>query len=410
MVLSWIWVFFFFFGFLAALYQLFFHGNCEIFPEMMQASFAMSRTAFEIALGLTGIMTFWMGLMAIGEKSGAICLLAKLVAPLVRRLFPEIPPDHPVLGTIVMNYSANMLGLDNAATPVGLKAMQQLQDLNPDKERASNAQIMFLVLNTSGLTLLPVTVLALRAQMGAANPADIFLPILIATFCSSLVGLLAVGLKQKINFRQPALWLPIGIACTVLGLILLVMARLPQDQLQLLSSFVANGLLLLFILFFLGLGVSARLNLFETFVEGAREGFPIIIRIVPYIVGILVAVALFRASGAMDLLLRPFYWMLEAQNLPSGLADALPSGILRPLTGSGSRALMIETMKMHGVDSFAARLAGIFQGSTDTTFYILAVYFGSVGIKNPRYALPCGLIADAAGLCASVVIALIFFA
>jgi len=413
MVLNYIWLFFFFAAFATGLVQTVVLGRTDIFPEMLKATFDSSKLAFDISIGLTGALTLWMGLMKVGEEGGAVKILSRIVRPFFSKLFPEIPKDHPVYGTMMMNFSANMLGLDNAATPVGLKTMQQLQELNPEKEKASNAQIMFLVLNTSGLTLIPISVMVYRAQLGAANPADVFLPILLTTFFSTLSGLVAVALVQKIRLRQKAILIPLAGITLVIFTLLHVVSKMPQEDVAQWSSFTASFLLLSIILSFLGLGVYRRINVYESFISGAKEGFSIAVRIIPYLVAILVAIAVFRTSGAMELIMDGIRAAVYATGLDQyiniGFVDALPTAMMKPLSGSGARGMMVETMDNFGADSFAGRLASTFQGATDTTFYVIAVYFGSVGIRNTRHAVTCGLIADAAGILAAMVIATIFF-
>lgn len=413
MVLNYIWLFFFFAAFVTGVVQTLFLGRTDVFPEMLTATFDSSKLAFEISIGLTGALTLWMGLMKVGEEGGAVQILSRVVRPFFSKLFPDIPKDHPVYGTMMMNFSANMLGLDNAATPVGLKTMQQLQELNPEKEKASNAQIMFLVLNTSGLTLIPISVMVYRAQLGAANPADVFLPILLTTFFSTLAGLVAVALVQKIRLWQKAIVLPLAGITLLIFTLLHVVSKMPQQEVAQWSSFTASFLLLSIILSFLSLGVYRRINVYETFISGAKEGFSIAVRIIPYLVAILVAIAVFRTSGAMELIMDGVKSAVLATGLNQfiniGFVDALPTAMMKPLSGSGARGMMVETMENFGADSFAGRLASTFQGATDTTFYVIAVYFGSVGIRNSRYAITCGLIADAAGILAAMIIATIFF-
>lgn len=410
MVLNIIFASFFLIGFLFAVWQWAFFGNQDVFPEMLEATFAMAKTAFEIALYLTGGMCLWLGIMKIGERGGAVNILARLVRPLFRRLFPDIPPDHPANASMLMNISANMLGLDNAATPLGLKAMQELQSLNPDKETASNSQIMFLVLNTSGLTLIPISVMIYRAQMGAANPADVFLPILLATAFSTMVGLIAVSLFQKIKLYDPVIlmWL-FGIGGS-LFLALWGLQQLPQEQIAILSRSWSAFIIFALISGFIGLALVRKINVYDAFIEGAQDGFSVATRVIPYLVAILVAIAVFRAAGVMDILLNGLRGAVAYTGLPNEWVDAMPTGLMKPLSGSGARGMMVDAMETHGADSFVGRLVSTMQGSTDTTFYVLAVYFGSVGIKHTRHAVTCGLLADAAGLTAAVFIAYLFFA
>ncbi len=410
MVLNVIFSGFFILGFLFALTQWAFFGNQDVFPEMLEATFAMAKTAFEISLYLTGGMCLWLGIMKIGERGGAVNILARLVRPLFSRLFPDIPPDHPANASMLMNISANMLGLDNAATPLGLKAMQELQTLNPNKETATNSQIMFLVLNTSGLTLIPISVMIYRAQMGAANPADVFLPILLATAFSTMVGLIAVSLFQKIKLYDPVILMWLGGICAVLFTALWGLQQLPQEQIATLSRSWSAFLIFSLITGFIGLALIRKINVYDAFIEGAQEGFGVATRVIPYLVAILVAISVFRAAGVMDILLNGLRHVVNLTGLPNEWVDAMPTGLMKPLSGSGARGMMVDAMNTHGVDSFVGRLVSTMQGSTDTTFYVLAVYFGSVGIKNTRHAVTCGLLADAAGLIAAIFIAYLFFA
>jgi spore maturation protein SpmA len=410
MVLNIIFAGFFIIGFLFALSQWAFFGNQDVFPDMLEATFAMAKTAFEISLYLTGGMCLWLGIMKIGERGGAVNILARLVRPLFRRLFPDVPADHPANASMLMNISANMLGLDNAATPLGLKAMQELQTLNPDKETATNSQIMFLVLNTSGLTLIPISVMIYRAQMGAANPADVFLPILLATAFSTMVGLIAVSLFQKIKLYDPVILMWLfgiggGLFAALWGL-----QQLPQDQIATLSRSWSAFIIFALITGFIGLALIRKINVYDAFIEGAQEGFSVATRVIPYLVAILVAIAVFRAAGGMDILLNGLRHVVALTGLPNEWVDAMPTGLMKPLSGSGARGMMVDAMETHGADSFVGRLVSTMQGSTDTTFYVLAVYFGSVGIKHTRHAVTCGLLADAAGLTAAIFIAYLFFA
>jgi spore maturation protein SpmA len=410
MVLNIIFAGFFIIGFLFALSQWAFFGNQDVFPDMLEATFAMAKTAFEISLYLTGGMCLWLGIMKIGERGGAVNILARLVRPLFRRLFPDVPADHPANASMLMNISANMLGLDNAATPLGLKAMQELQTLNPDKETATNSQIMFLVLNTSGLTLIPISVMIYRAQMGAANPADVFLPILLATAFSTMVGLIAVSLFQKIKLYDPVILMWLfgiggGLFAALWGL-----QQLPQDQIATLSRSWSAFIIFALITGFIGLALIRKINVYDAFIEGAQEGFSVATRVIPYLVAILVAIAVFRAAGVMDILLNGLRHVVALTGLPNEWVDAMPTGLMKPLSGSGARGMMVDAMETHGADSFVGRLVSTMQGSTDTTFYVLAVYFGSVGIKHTRHAVTCGLLADAAGLTAAIFIAYLFFA
>ena len=410
MVLNYIWIFFFGAAFIVALCKLIFMGDTEVFSAIVKATFDMSKTGFEISLGLTGVLTLWMGIMKIGERGGAVKVMSWLISPFFRKLFPELPPDSPAYGSIMMNIAANMLGLDNAATPVGLKAMQQMQEVNPHKDRASNAQIMFLVLNTSGLTIIPVSVMVYRAQMGAANPADIFIPILLATYVSTLAGLIAVAVYQRLNlFNRVVMAYLIGGTLAVGGLIW-YFSGLDKETITTISTVARNVILFSIITAFIAMGAWRKINVYDAFIDGAKEGFSVAIKIIPYLVAILVAVGVFRAAGAMDMLMSGLERLCLVCGLDADFIPALPTALMKPLSGSGARGLMIDTMNTFGADSFAGRLASTFQGATDTTFYIIAVYFGAVGIKNTRYAIPCGLIADFAGIIAALVMAYIFFA
>ena len=409
MILNAVWLFFFFAAFLACVVQWLGFGDAAIFSRVLQEAFAMAKTAFEISLGLTGVLCFWLGIMRVGEKAGAVAMLARAVDPLFRRLFPGIPAGHPAAGAMLLNIGANMLGLDNAATPMGLKAMQAMQDLNPDKDTASDAQILFLVLNASGLTLIPVSIMTYRAQLGAANPADVFLPILLATFFSTLAGLLAVACFQKIRLHHPVVlaWL-LGLCAAASGT-LWYFARLTAAEMSAASAFVSGLVLFGIIVAFLVLAVWRRVAAFEAFVEGAKEGFNTAILVLPYLVAMLVGIAVFRASGGMDFLLKGVSAGLAWLGAPTDVVPALPTALMKPLSGSGSRGMMIDAMTTYGADSFVGRLACLFQGAADTTFYIVAVYFGSVAVRNTRYTIPCCLIADAAGAMAAIGIAYLFF-
>ena len=406
-----IWLVFFFGAFIACMVQWIGFGNTEIFNKAIMGAFDMSKTAFEIALGLTGILSLWLGILKIGEKAGAVQILAKIVQPLFTRLFPEIPKGHPVMGTMLMNISANMLGLDNAATPMGLKAMKQLQELNPneDKEKASDSQIMFLVLNASGLTLIPVSIMTYRAQLGAANPSDIFLPILLATFCSTIAGILTLSFFQKVKLKDPVTvaWLG-GLSAVVIAL-MFYFSHLTAEALGTTSLLVSGVVLFGIIVAFLALAVYKKIQAYEAFVEGAKEGFHTAVMIIPNLVAILVGVAVFRASGAMDLLMDGISALLGLFGAGNDVVPALPTAFMKPLSGSGARGMMIDAMKALGPDSFAGRLSCMFQGTTDTTFYIIAVYFGSVGVRKTRHAVTCALIADLVGVIAAIAIAYIFF-
>ena len=409
MVLNYIWVAFFVAAFAVAVVRLIFFGDTEVFPAIVNSTFSSSKTAFEISLGLTGVLALWMGIMRIGEKGGVIGLLSKLLSPLFCKLFPEIPKGHPVTGSIFMNLAANMLGLDNAATPLGLKAMEGLQELNTRKDTASNPMIMFLVLNTSGLTLIPISIMVYRAQMGAAQPTDVFVPILLATFFSTLAGIVAVSLYQRINLLNRTILFFLGGASLLIAAVIFFFHSLDKQQIDVCSTTVANVLLLLIIIGFILAGVRRRVNVYDAFIEGAKEGFSTAVRIIPYLVAILVAIGVFRASGCMDYLIQGVAWTVDRCGLNSDFVGALPTALMKPLSGSGARGLMVDAMNTYGADSFVGRLACIFQGSTDTTFYILAVYFGSVGVVRTRHAVPCGLLADLAGVLAAIFICYLFF-
>ncbi|WP_062042112.1 nucleoside recognition domain-containing protein [Lentimicrobium saccharophilum] len=409
MVLNYIWVAFFIIAFIVGLFRLIFMGDVSIFPEMMNSTFEMAKTGFEISLGLTGVMTLWMGLMKVGESGGIVNLMSKAVGPLFSRLFPEIPKGHPASGSIMMNIAANLLGLDNAATPLGLKAMTQLQELNKDKDTASNAMIMFLVLNASGLTLIPVSIMVYRAQLGAADPSDVFIPILLATFCSTLTGIVAVSAFQKINLFNRVILAYLGGFTLLIASIIWYFSTISQEQVTVISSVAGNLILFGIIFSFITLGLVKRINVYESFIEGAKEGFSISIRIIPYLVAILVAVGVFRTCGAMDFLVQGIGSGFAALGMNTDFVDALPTAFMKPLSGSGARGMMVDTMKQYGADSFAGRLSCVFQGAADTTFYIVAVYFGSVGIKKTRYAITAGLLADLAGVIAAIFVAYLFF-
>ncbi|MBP5219485.1 MAG: hypothetical protein IKR89_04820 [Bacteroidaceae bacterium] len=409
MVLNYIWVAFFIIAFVMGLVQLCFMGNTEVFPAMMTSTFESSKTAFEISLGLTGTLSLWLGIMKIGEKGGVINVLSRLLSPVFCKLFPDIPKGHPVTGSIFMNLAANMLGLDNAATPLGLKAMEGMQELNQKKDTASNSMIMFLVLNTSGLTLIPISILVYRAQMGAAQPTDIFIPILLATFFSTITGIVITCLFQKINLFNRTLMLTLGGLCAAVGLIIWGFSGMEKEKMQVVSTLVANILLFSIIISFIVAGLIKKINVYEAFIEGAKDGFNTAIRIIPYLVAILVGIGVFRASGAMDMLIKGISNTIALCGMNTDFVEALPTAIMKPLSGSGARGMMIDAMQTHGVDSFVGRLSCIFQGSTDTTFYILAVYFGSVSVRNTRHAVTCGLLADLAGIIAAIFIAYAFF-
>ncbi len=408
-MLNIIWISFFLIAFLTSLFKLVILGDQQIFAQLMQAMFSLSKSAFEISLGLTGVLALWLGIMKIGEKSGFIDLITCSLTPLFSRLMPEIPKGHPALGAIVMNISANALGLDNAATPLGIKAMQELQTLNPKPDTASNAQILFLVINTSGVTLFPITIFTYRAQLGALNPTDVFIPILIATYVSAMMGLLAVSFVQKINLLDKVVMAYLGGFTLIVAGLLTHFSNLSQAQMLVQSAIISNLILFSLVTSFIIGAVYKRINAYEAFIEGAKEGFQTAILIVPYLVAMLVAIGVFRASGALDLLADLARMAVHNLGMDDRFIDALPTALMKPFSGSGARAMMIDTMKTHGVDSFVGRLASIVQGSTETTFYVLAIYFGAVGVKRIRYAATCGLIADFSGIIAAIVVGYWFF-
>ena len=410
MALNYIWIAFFLIGFLFALGQLIFNGDTTIFNKIVESTFSSAKTGFEISLGLTGVLTLWMGLMRVGEKGGAVRLLSRVIGPLFRRLFPKLPADSPAHGSMMLNVAANMLGLDNAATPMGLKAMKEMQEHNAEKEVASDPMIMFLVLNASGLVIIPVTIMVYRAQMGAANPADVFIPILIATYIATLAGLISVAIAQKINLFNRVVLAYLGGLTAIIAGIVWYFSTLPQEQISTISTFAANFILLSIIVSFIVMAMVKKVNVYETFIEGAKDGFKTAITIIPYLVAILVAIGVFRASGAMDLLVDGITAVVAWMGLDTSFTEALPTAFMKPLSGSGSRGMMIDAMTIHGPDSFVGRLSCCLQGSTDTVFYVLAVYFGSVGIKNSRYAVICGLTADIVGSIAAIFVAYLFFA
>lgn len=410
MVLNYIWAGFFIIAFIVALIQFFIFGDNMIFAKVVDSTFEMSEFAvMDIALPLVGVMTLWLGLMNIGERAGCVRFLSKIIGPFFTQLFPEVPKNHPVHGQLLMNFSANMLGLDNAATPLGLKAMNSLQELNPNKDTASNAQIMFLALNTSGLTIIPIAIMAQRSILGAANPTDIFIPLLISTYCSTLIAILYVGIKQKLRLLNKIFisWIG-GITALIAGLVWYV-STLDREEMMIFSSIFSNGLLLLIIIAFIGGALYKKVNVFEAFIDGAKEGFTTCIKIIPYMVGMLVGIAVFRASGAMDLLIMGIEKIVSIFTDETEFIGALPTAFMKPLSGSGAKAMMVEAMKTYGVDSFVGRLSCLFQGAADTTFYIIALYFGSVGIKKTRYAVSAGLIADLGGVIAAILIGYLFF-
>lgn len=409
MVLNYIWIAFFLIAFVVALGKLVIGGDTEVFTNIINASFASAKTGFEISLGLTGILSLWLGIMKIGEKGGVIQAFARLAAPVFSKLFPGIPKNHPVTGSIFMNLSANLLGLDNAATPMGLKAMQQLQELNVEKEKASDPMVMFLCINASGLTLIPITIMMYRAQLGAANPSDVFLPIMLATFTSTLVAILAVCFQQRINILQKNLVLFFGgLALFIAGLVWLFNS-LEQEQVSLYSTLFANTLLFTIICGFIVSGIRKKLNVYDTFIEGAKDGFNTAITIIPYLIAVLVAIAVFRASGAMDFVIDGVRMGVAAVGLDTQFVEGLPTMLMKPLSGSGARGMMLDAMNTYGADSFVGRLASIVQGSSDTTFYVVALYYGSVGIRNTRYTVQCSLLADLAGALAAIALTYVFF-
>ncbi|HTN21118.1 MAG TPA: nucleoside recognition domain-containing protein [Pelobium sp.] len=409
MALNYVWVAFFIVSFAVALVRLIFFQDYQIFQTIVNSTFDMSKTGAEISLGLIGLMTFWLGIMKIGEKGGMINIFAKIVGPFFSKIFPEIPKNHPAMGSVLMNFSANMLGLDNAATPLGLKAMKELQELNPQKDTASNAQIMFLVLNASSLVLIPTSIMAFRKAAGAADPSDIFVPCLLATFFSTLVGLVVTATYQKINLFQKTILIYLGTAAAIIGGTLYYFTTLSQDQIAIVSNVVGNVLLFSIILSFILLALFRKINVFETFIDGAKEGFEIAVKIIPYLVAILVAVGVFRGSGALDFLVEGIKHLVAFAGLDTEFVPALPVAFMKPLSGSGARGLMVELMNTSGADSFASRVACVIQGSTETTFYVLAIYFGSVSIKKTRHALPAAILAELAGVLAAIFIAYIFF-
>ncbi len=409
MVLNYIWIAFFLIAFAIALVRLVFMGDTEVFPAIMNSTFDTSRTAFEISLGLTGVLSLWLGVMRVGERGGVVDALARLLSPVFTRLFPAIPKGHPVTGSIFMNIAANMLGLDNAATPLGLRAMEQLQELNPKKDTATDPMIMFLVLNTSGLTLIPVSIMVYRAQMGAAQPTDVFIPILLATFFSTLAGIIVTSLYQRINLINRTMLLTLGGMSAAVAAIIWGFARMDKTQMNTVSTTVANILLMGIIVAFILAAMRKKVNVYDAFIEGAKEGFSTAVRIIPYLVAMLVGIGVFRASGAMDMLVDGVKWTVASLGGDTSFAGALPTALMKPLSGSGARGMMVDAMSTYGADSFVGRLSCIFQGSTDTTFYILAVYFGSIGVRYTRHAVACGLLADLAGVIAAIAIAYMFF-
>lgn len=409
MVLNYIWIAFFLIAFVVGMAKLIFLGDVSVFPDMVSSTFDMAKTGFDISLGLTGVLTLWLGIMRIGEKGGIIKLFSKLINPFFRKIFPDLDKDHPAYGSIMMNIAANMLGLDNAATPMGLKAMDQLQSTNKKKDTASNAQIMFLVLNTSGLTIIPISVMVYRAQLGAVDPSDIFIPILLATFFSTLAGLITVSIYQKINLFNKTVLAYLGsMSALIIGLIF-YLQQLPKEQIAEISSVASNLILFSIIVLFIGLAAIKKINVYDAFIEGAKDGFKIAVKIIPYLIAILVSIGVFRASGAMGYVTMGIAAVFELIGVNTDFIEALPTALMKPLSGSGARGMMVDAINTHGADSFVGRVASTVQGATDTTFYIIAVYFGSVGIKHTRYAVTAGLIADFVGIIAAILMAYLFF-
>ena len=409
MALNYLFIFFFVVAFLIALVKLIFLGDTQVFTEMVQATFDMAKTGFEISLGLTGVLTLWMGIMKIGEKGGIVHVFSKVIGPFFNKLFPELGKEHPAHGSILMNIAANMLNLDNAATPMGLQAMKEMQETNPNKNTASNAQIMFLVLNTSGLTLLPISIMVYRAQLGAVNPSDIFIPILLATYFSTIAGLISVALYQKINLLDKTIMAYLGGLTAIIVGIIWYFSTLDKDAITQVSNVASNFILFTVIVAFILMALFRKVNVYEAFIEGAKDGFKTAVKIIPYLVAILVAIGVFRASGAMEWVVASVTWAFEQMGINADFTPALPTALMKPLSGSGARGMMVDAMTTYGADSFVGRVASTVQGATDTTFYILAVYFGAVGIKNTRYAVVCGLIADFTGIIASILLAYLFF-
>lgn len=409
MVLNYIWISFFLIAFAIAVVKLVFFGDMTVFPAMMDSTFDTAKTAFDISLGLTGVLSLWLGIMKIGEKGGVVNALAKVLSPVFAKLFPDIPKGHPVTGSIFMNMAANMLGLDNAATPLGLRAMEQLQELNTKKDTATNPMIMFLVMNTSGLTIIPISIMVYRAQLGAAQPTDVFIPILLATFFSTLFGIIITSTFQRINLINRTILLTLGGMSLFVAAVIWGFGQLDKEMMNLVSTSVANILLMVIIVAFILAGMRKKVNVYDAFIEGAKDGFATAVRIIPYLVAILVAIGVFRASGAMDMLVDGVKWTVAACGGNTDFVGALPTALMKPLSGSGARGMMVDAMTTYGADSFVGRLSCILQGSTDTTFYILAVYFGSVGVRYTRHAVACGLLADLAGVIAAIAICYLFF-
>ena len=409
MVLNYIWIAFFLIAFVVALLRLIFLGDLDVFPNLVNSTFEMAEASVKISIYLIGIMALWLGIMRIGEKGGAVKGIARVFNPLFSKLFPEIPKNHPSIGSMIMNISANMLGLDNAATPLGLKAMKELQEINPSSDTASNAQILFLVLNTSGLTIIPVSIMALRAANGAANPSDVFLPILLATFFSSMAGLIAVSVVQRINLFNKVVVTYLGSAIVIITALIWYFSTLQPEAVGKISTVAGNLILFSIIITFILLGIRNKINIYDNFIEGAKEGFSVAIKIIPFLVAVLVAIGVFRASGALDFIMDGFKHFFSLFNINTDFVDALPTAFMKPLSGSGARGMMVETMRTFGADSFPAKLSGVFQGSTETTFYVLAVYYGAVNIKRTRHTLGCALFADFVGIIAAIFIAYLFF-
>ncbi|PKQ60312.1 hypothetical protein BZG02_19860 [Labilibaculum filiforme] len=409
MALNYLWIFFFVLAFVVGLIKLIVFGDMEVFPNMVNSTFEMAKTGFDISLGLTGVLTLWLGIMKIGENGGIVKVFSRLIGPFFNKLFPEIPKGHAAHGSIMMNLAANMLGLDNAATPLGLKAMKEMQSVNPSEDTASNAQIMFLVLNTSGLTIIPISIMVYRAQLGAVNPSDIFIPILLATYFSTIAGLVSVAIVQKINLFDKVVLAYLGGLTAFIVALIAYFSSLEKDQITQISTVVSNVFLFSIIITFILMAARKKVNVYESFIDGAKEGFSIAIKIIPYLVAILVAIGVFRASGTMDLVIEGARRFCFFIGVNSDFVEALPTALMKPLSGSGARGMMVDAMQTHGADSFVGKLASTLQGATDTTFYIIAVYFGAVGIKNTRYAVTCGLIADFAGIIAAIAIAYLFF-
>jgi spore maturation protein SpmA len=409
MALNYIWTGFFLIAFVVGLIKLIFLGDVDVFPNMIQSTFDMAKTGFELSIYLTGVMALWLGIMKIGEKGGVVHVLSRLIGPFFTRLFPEIPRDHPAIGSMIMNFAANMLGLDNAATPLGLKTMKEMQSLNPNKDTASDAQIMFLVLNTSGLSLIPLTILIDRSVVGAANPTDVFIPIMLATFFSTLAGMIAVALYQRINLLDPVVLAYLGGATAVIGGIIYYFSTITPDEISRVSSVASSLIMILVIVSFIAMAMWRKVNVYETFIDGAKDGFNIAVQIIPYLVAILVAIGVFRASGSLEYIVGAIATLIKGMGFNADFVEALPTAFMKPLSGSAARAMNLEIMKTFGPDSFVGRLSSIFRGATETTFYILAVYFGSVNIKNTRYAVPAGLFADFVGIVAGIFIGYLFF-